>query len=705
MVLKSMEQKCGTNHPILQPRLKQVFKSFQTRQRRYLLLPLVFLFTSPLSVADDGGTTISPVSLTQTNIEDLRERFPAAERSARRANEYELAQLYKEFSDYPLWPYIESAYLQENASVNKEAQVLSFMQQYYGSPAERAVRDAWLNHLARRNDAERYTRDFVSRGNTQQMCRYLGYRLQLTDSESVREEEIWPLVEERWVQASSQPRICDPVFNQWTAAGKRTQDVVWRRFDRAVQASNWNMARYTRSLLSDSEQPGATQLASDLIALRQRPTRLADFASLPADSERARDHAYEVLQQLVWRDTDRVQRLWGPLQEHFEFTPSQTAVTNSQIGVVRAVRGEEQARVWFEQTDLSALGPAGQHWYLATLLKDQDFAAVLEFTEVMDEGAQRQYWRARALTELDRPLEAEAQWRELAQVRNYYGFMAAAHIEAEPNLARESVTVSSERLDALTSRPEVQRAYELRQVSRYFDARREWNLVRSRINQEEQVAAAILIYNWGWLDQSIRELAALGLTQDLERRFPLGFESVLREQADANNIDVAWALAIIRRESAFQPDAVSPVGARGLMQIMPDTAAYLERSSVGRSPRRSADLNDPDENIRLGTRYLADLLRRNGDNWLLATASYNAGYYRVQEWIPKEQVPVDIWIETIPYQETRDYVKAVLTYQQIYANLLGRDDKRMQHMHSMLMNPDGALCDDAENDAQPIAIC
>lgn len=666
------------------------------------------LLIAPASVAEDtteSEGSVHYLSLLPNNIESLREGFPAAEREAAKANDYELAQLHETFSEYPLWPYIESAYLQRNATLDNEAQILSFMQQYYGSPAERMVRDAWLQRLARRNDAERYTRDYVNRGSTLQACRYLGYRLHMTESDAVRADEIWPVVEQYWVQASSQPRICDPVFKQWTAAGQRTQAVVWQRFDLAVQARNWSMARYTRSLLSDSEEPGATQLANDLISLRQRPARLANFAHLPADSQRARDHAYAVMQQLSWADTDLAQRLWGQLQQHFEFTESQIAVTNSQIGVVYAVRGEEEARPWFEQTELSALGPAGQHWYLTSLLRDRDFAAVLEFSELMDEGAQRQYWRARALTELDRWEEAEVLWRNLAQQRHYYGFMAAAQIDTQPNLARESVSVPAQRLNALMSRAEVQRAYELRQLGRNFDARREWNLARSRVSTDEQVAAALLFYEWGWLDQSIRELAALGLTQDLERRFPLGFEPILRSQADTNNIDLAWALSIIRRESAFQTDALSPAGARGLMQIMPDTAAYIERSGAGRTPNRSVDLNNPDHNIRLGTRYLADLLQRNGDNWLLATASYNAGYYRVQEWIPKESVPVDIWIETIPYQETRDYVKAVLTYQQIYTDLLGRDDKLMQPMHSMLMDPDGTLCDDAENDTPATATC
>lgn len=102
------------------------------------------------------------------------------------------------------------------------------------------------------------------------------------------------------------------------------------------------------------------------------------------------------------------------------------------------------------------------------------------------------------------------------------------------------------------------------------------------------------------------------------------------------------------------------------MQILPSTAKYLHKQDVSRT-----QLHAPGFNVRLGTRYLGELQTRMQDNWVLATASYNAGIYRVREWLPETAMPVDIWIETIPYKETRDYVKNVLAYQQIYSMLLG----------------------------------
>lgn len=691
MVL-SMEQKCGINHPTLQPGFKQVFKNLC---RALSAIGLVAITSAPVVSAEEvtkGAGQVLP-----TNLAALRDGFERAERQAGRADADEFLRMYKQFSTYPLWPYLESAYLQNNLSLNNEARIVAFMEKYYGSAAERSLREAWLDFLSRRNDGARYQRDFVSRGSELQLCRYLNFRLR----DEGPSDELWDMVNTRWLQASSQPRACDPVFRAWQDAGQRTTERVWQRFDLAVNAGNWGLARYIRSLLPDTEQ---TQ-ANEILRIRQRPTRLSQYQRLNADDARARDHAYLAMQRLVWQDLRQAQRLWPGLNEYFEFSASQRNATVSLIGVVLSVRAEPQARQWFDNQDVDALSEPARHWYLATLLREQDFAALLELTEQLPHSAQQQYWQARALQSLNRSLEAEPVWQALAQQRHYYGFMAAAQLDQPVNMDRESVTVPQASINMLLSRAEIQRAYEFYQLGRYFDARREWNLARARLGEDERLAAAVLAYQWDWLDQSIRELAQLGQLSDLERRFPLGYAELLVSASENQGIDPSWAFAIIRRESAFQTDALSPAGARGLMQIMPDTADYLQRQQPGPTNRRPVNLNQPDENIRLGTRYLAELLNRHSGNWLLATASYNAGYYRVRQWVPDDTMAADMWIETIPYQETRDYVKAILTYQEIYANLLGRDDKVLKYMHSMRIHPDGVVCTHAETDSQPIALC
>lgn len=698
-----MEQKCGTNHPTLQPRFKQVFKLVSARLRpaTHALTAVALLFAPVQALANDNEPSAGAQAgqfnaadgaiLPAAALVQLRDDFVQAERNVSRMTPAEFQQLQARFAHYPLWPYLEGRYLAANVGVVGEAAITQFMERYSGTPVERTLRERWLSYLARRNDKSRFVRDFIDRGNDEHRCRYLRYRL---DTESDLAADFWAQVEASWLQADSQPRLCDSVFKAWQERGLRTDEHIWQRFDLALAANNWSMARYLRSLLPHSDQQ---EKADQLLTMHQNANALTHFKRFPSDSERVKSHLISRLLTLSWQDLSQTKQLWSAMQNHFEFSVLQRERIDGQIALVLAVRREPEAMEWFAKLPDTSVSESLAHWHLTTLVSQGNYPAVLELTAKSEQSTpQQRYWQAKALKQLGRQLEADALWHELAQERHYYGYMAASQLGVPANVARQSLVVEPSALATLMSRREAQRAYEFLQLERYFDARREWNLVRARISPDERSAAAVLASQWQWLDQSIRELASVAAFDDLDRRFPLGYRELLTRHAGNNNLDLAWVYAIIRRESAFQPDARSPVGARGLMQIMPATADYIQRQTPGPGNRVPARLDSPDDNIRLGTRYMAELLARHRGNWLLATASYNAGYHRVMEWVPDQDLPADLWIETIPYQETRDYVKAVLTYQQIYAVLLGQDDNLMQHMHSMRINPDGGICTHVE---------
>ncbi|HVL00575.1 MAG TPA: lytic transglycosylase domain-containing protein, partial [Dongiaceae bacterium] len=149
-------------------------------------------------------------------------------------------------------------------------------------------------------------------------------------------------------------------------------------------------------------------------------------------------------------------------------------------------------------------------------------------------------------------------------------------------------------------------------------------------------------------------------------------DQVLKHAA-TQGLDPDWVYSVIRQESAFMPAAKSPVGALGIMQIMPGTAKLLSRSMRIPTPNQQ-QLLDPSRNIQMGTYFLKQLSDQFDGNIVLATAAYNAGPGRARAWQPEmKAVSGDIWIETIPFKETRDYVKNIVTYQAIYRHLLGRD--------------------------------
>jgi soluble lytic murein transglycosylase len=164
---------------------------------------------------------------------------------------------------------------------------------------------------------------------------------------------------------------------------------------------------------------------------------------------------------------------------------------------------------------------------------------------------------------------------------------------------------------------------------------------------------------------------------DLDVRFPVLYRELIEANAAEQGLDPGWIYGVVRQESAFVVDARSPVGALGLMQLMPATGRFAGRK-YNIAVRSNQALLDIQNNLKLGASYLKEVLTRNRGNQTLATAAYNAGPNRVNSWLPATPLDAEIWVETIPFNETRDYVKNVLAYTAVYEHRLGQRPVRLQ---------------------------
>jgi soluble lytic murein transglycosylase len=251
----------------------------------------------------------------------------------------------------------------------------------------------------------------------------------------------------------------------------------------------------------------------------------------------------------------------------------------------------------------------------------------------------------------------------VAKKRHYYGFLAASLLELPIALEDRPLSITAAEKKAALTHAAGQRAFELFHIKRYHQARLEWNYWLSTLDKRQKLVAATLANQIGWYDRAIFALSQEGYLDDVDLRFPMGFDQQIKQHASKYSISPAWAFAVTRRESSFMSDANSPAGARGLMQVMPNTAKQLMR----KKDLPKSYLFNSANNINLGTMYLRRLLDKHQGNQILATAAYNAGPYRVKKWVEGEKaIPADVWIENIPFKETRNYVKSVLAYQQIY---------------------------------------
>jgi soluble lytic murein transglycosylase len=287
------------------------------------------------------------------------------------------------------------------------------------------------------------------------------------------------------------------------------------------------------------------------------------------------------------------------------------------------------------------------------------------------------YWRAVALKEIGQVNAAKSGFERLALERSYYGFLAADELGRPYAFLHNALIVDEKELESLGNRHELIRARELFLVGLDGRGRSEWDAAVAYFTEPQKAHAAVLADRWGWHSRAISAAASIGEYDDLSLRYPLPFRDTFEEHASNARIATTWAYGIARSESLFMRDIRSSAGAIGLMQLMPATgrtvAGEINLPYVGLDT-----LTDPIANIRLGTAYLGQMATRYGGNQVLATAAYNAGPHRVDRWVPdRGSIDARIWIENIPFNETRSYVRRVMAADTIFHWRLNGTTRRL----------------------------
>lgn len=590
-------------------------------------------------------------------LEQQRKLFLQVERQVSAAPRAQVELWLEQLQGYPLHPYIEQRWLQRR--LNEHDEIKAFLTQHQGSPMDWPLRRPWLMSLASSQQAELFLTHFPGSSDAELNCTALQQQLR---TKAADKKLIWREVEALWTVGKSQPKSCDPLFSQWRQASPLSADIVLRRIQLAAEGGDVGLIRYLKTLLPADRQ----YLADMWQQTRANPVVIAQPRFFPGKHVIERDILAYGLKRLVWRSPDQAIQTWQRFASDPYFTKAQRLDVQRQFAIALASKGDSRTDDWMRQLPADSLDNSLAQWQVGHALRELDWPKVQQvienFPASLAADVNWRYWLARALEEQGQKAEAEVIFREVAQRRHFYGFMAAAKLGLPPSLAHNPVPVSDEELVLIQQHPAVQRAQEWLALGRLTEARREWNHLQRSVTESQKLAAAKLAGKLEWHERAIFTLADAGYWDDVELRFPLAYKEDIQRFAKSAKVDSGWAMAIARRESSFMPDANSPVGARGLMQIMPDTANYIAKKRV-----QASTLYNPVTNIDYGTDYLNYLMRRNDGNLIMATAAYNAGYSRVRQWIPQGQpLPVDVWVETIPFRETREYVKAVMAYYQIY---------------------------------------
>lgn len=622
-----------------------------------------------------GGSAKASVPL----IEWQRQQYQMAQQHLAGNQLHKARAIWGQLKDYPLAAYLERDILLRQLSFGKREQIEHFLAEHQGQPVSHALRTAWLKWLAKNHGKTAFLASYQGEQSRDLACKHADYRLQ---KEGIS-DDLWQEVDKLWLVGHSQPKSCDDVFLAWVINGQLTQDKVWQRLRLAAKGGNTKLIPYMQRRLPKNQR----YLADLWLSTRRSPAslkRLSRFTqAFPAKEAEILTYG---LGRLAWQDAELALKLYPQITRQYRLSRSQQRKLARDFALALAIEEHPKASYWLEKANMLRPNKQLFRWHLTHLVRQQDWQQVLDLIDAAPEQVSQdnayRYWQARALQALASQ-QADGAYAQLADQRHYYGFLASGQLGQQVALQDTPLRFNAAELTDIAKRPAARRAYELFQLKELTQARREWLVMDKDLNQQEKRVAAVLADSWGWHDQAIFGFARAGYMHDVKRRFPVAYKAPLLAGSKQYQVDPAWAFAIVRRESSFMQDANSSAGARGLMQLMPGTARYLAKKKI-----RLTQLYDAGKNIDYGTRYMRYLMDKMQDNQVLATASYNAGWRKVQKWLPQQaSVPVDIWVETIPYKETRNYVKAVLAYQQIYALQLGRADNLFEGLSEMRIQP------------------
>jgi soluble lytic murein transglycosylase len=566
---------------------------------------------------------------------------------------------------YVLWPDLRAAWLRANLKRIPQAEVDAFLSRHGTLRPARDLRYRYALHLGRSGKLPAFQRIYEQyyqgRGVAVLDCLSLQ-----ADIAAGRHAGVPGRAADLWLVGRSQVDECDPVFDYLKDNGLLGRDEYRKRFNLAVEAREFRLARWLGKSIGQEH----VDTAGRWIEAQSDPQRFLARHDRSEDSEAYRAQLAYAAERLTYRDPAAALRLWETVEPHYRFAAERTLRVRRHIALWTARDNLPGGHALLAGLPRAAQTDEVMRWRARTSLREQDWQRLLEDIDAMA-AAERsreewRYWQAVALQRTGQAARARTALESLSAERSYYGFLAADELGQPYALDHESLAASDAALAELEKRPAVQRARELFLVGLEARGRSEWDAALRGMSSDEQRQAAILADRWGWHSRAITAAASLRAYDDLAIRYPLPWQDIFEAASSAARIDPTWAYGVARSESLFMRDVRSSAGAIGLMQLMPTTGKRVARKL--RVPYAGlATLVDPAVNIRLGTGYLGQMAERFGGNRVLATAAYNAGPHRVDEWLPRDNAEdARAWIENIPFNETRKYVKRVLTAQTIF---------------------------------------
>lgn len=566
---------------------------------------------------------------------------------------------------YVLWPDLRAAWFRATMSTTERDSLEAFLDRHGTLKPARELRYSYALHLAGSGQLDRFLRIYRTYYQGLGVARLDCIALH-AEIEAGSGDRIELRGRDLWLTGHSQAKECDPVFAYMREQKQLTEDDYRARFALAIEAREFTRARW----LARSLDEALLEQANDWLQARSRPEQFVDAHEHRADNALTREQLAYAIERITYRDPQRALQLWDRLESAHAFPARLRHATRRHIALWTARDNLAGAYDLLTSLPLETQDEEVMRWRARVSLRDEQWTDLLNDIAMMTtderDSDQWRYWRGIALARTGRDIAARTALEPLAAERSYYGFLAADELGSAYAFDHDTLRPDERVIELLSRRHDLVRARELFKVGLDGRGRSEWDAALARLATDQKTQAAVLAHRWGWHSRAIATAASVGHYDDLALRYPLPFRQSFEQHATSASIPTTWAFGIARSESLFMRDVRSSAGAIGLMQLMPATGRRVARQ-IKLAYSGVDTLTDPHQNIRLGTTFLGSMVARYDGNHVLATAAYNAGPHRVDRWLPQSGV-VDarVWIENIPFNETRKYVRRVMAAETIF---------------------------------------
>ena len=588
--------------------------------------------------------------------------FLAAREAFRVGDAVKFERSAKSLGGYVLEPYVDYWRLKlrlENAGADEVQALLARLRD--GSLADR-LRADWLKVLGMKQQWELFDSEYPQLVNEDAELGCFALRSKLrTDADAALRA-----ARALWFSGREQPDSCNALFDTLAEREQLTVDDVWARIRLALEAGNTGVARHVAEYLPAKEQPAAVTLSGIAV----NPQAYLNGKAFNLKTRADRETVMYALHRLARTAPPLAAQQWAKLGERF--SEAERGYVWGLIALLGAQRHDPGALAWYARAgELNDLQLA---WKARAALRAKSWSDVLAAVDAMSakesQGQAWRYWKARALKAQDRVDEAQALFAPLATEFNFYGQLAAEELGGRSRIPATAYKPDGEEVRATGKRPGIQRALAFYRLNLRFEGNREWNWTIRGLDDKQLLAAAELARRNELYDRAIYTADRTVQLHDFSMRYLAPYRDVMKDYVRQQGLDEAWVYGLIRQESRFIASAKSSAGATGLMQLMPATARWVAKK-IGLKDYRWMRAGEVQTNINLGTWYLRHVLDTLDNHPVLASAAYNAGPSRARGWRADAPMEAAVYAETIPFNETRDYVKKVMSNAGYYSQQFG----------------------------------